>query len=148
MDFYVNRAMLIACLNPHQIIALHAKERSMGRILAPFEVQSILGVPTIKEMFGIPEDESAQSQHANRIRSELLARKVAEDIQLVDSEGRIEKTLKPWEGITESVPERVHDYDIRVQSAAEEGKILFAYEGPSSGGGKLRDRAKASRVLA
>lgn len=148
MDYYVNRAMMIACLNPDQFLALHAKERAIGRLLAPFEAQRIFGLATIKETFSIPEDEAAQVQHAVRIRTELLGKKIAEDVHLTDSNGRIEKTLKPWEAITEAAPERVHNFDNRVQAAAEEGAIHFAYEGGVAGGSKLRERARASRVLA
>lgn len=148
MDFYVNRAMLIACLNPDQFLALHARERSIGRLLAPFEAQRVFGLKTIKETFQIPEDEAAQAQHAARVKGELLSRKVAEDVHLTDAEGNIEKTLKPWEAITEAAPERVHNFDARVQVAAEEGKVRFFYEGAAGTGSTLRDRAKASRVLA
>lgn len=148
MDYYVSRAMQISCLSPEQIIALHNKERGLSRLLANFEVQRVFGLQPVKELLMIPEEGAAQEQHAARVRNDLLSKKVAVDLQLTDGKGNVELTMKPWEYLIDTTLERIHAFDVRVQGAIEDGKISFAYEGPVASGVRLRDRTKASRVLA
>lgn len=150
MDTYVSRAMMISCLDGLQLAKLHLKEDEKKELLANFEIQRCLGLPTIRDRWAIPEDAAIQEAHAARLRSELLSGKIAEgaDVEVQDKDGnRTMERLKPWENLTNSRMEAVHEYDRAVLKAIQAGSISFSYSGAKSGN-RLRDRVQAGRANA
>lgn len=65
------RAMQIVCLMGEQIEQLHELEKNRGYLIPNWNIQSLFGLPTIKDRFRIPFDDAAQSNHAMRIESEI-----------------------------------------------------------------------------
>jgi hypothetical protein len=148
MDFYLSRAMQIAGMDIGPINDLHDRERERGYCLPNWNVQMLFHLPTIRERWCIPDDEAAQSAHANRVRGQLLSLKIArnEQKQVVNNEGNeITEVLKPWEAVTTGNIDFAHEYDARVYDAVQAGTISFAYEGAASSGTRLRDRVTSGR---
>lgn len=121
MEFYLTRAFEIARLTLGQIEMLHAKEAVIGRALMPSEIQRCFLIPTLRDHFGIPEAEADQAALNERVRKELLERKIwpyKYDLSSLDIE-------------------LIHDFDDRLTKALELRPIDFT--APS--GGKPRFRS-------
>ncbi len=142
MDFYVSRAMQVAGMNAQQLTDLHAREREKGYCFANFNIQSLFGLPTIKDAFLIPEE--GCEQHAQRVRTELLTQKIAESMpfeKVNEHKQKIIERMAPWEYLHTAAVEFVHAYDARVHDAASSGTMNFVYAGGAKkSGNRLRDR--------
>ena len=72
MEFYVSRAMQVACLEPKQIETIQKKEKSLGYCLPEWNIQTLLGIDFVKNHFGIFDDDPGpQAQHRSRIQNEI-----------------------------------------------------------------------------
>ena len=77
MDFYIARAMQIATLtDDYQVNSLHDIEKKINRGLNPHDIQRIFSLPELKHFYGIPDDPAGQRRHSERIRNELISRKI------------------------------------------------------------------------
>ncbi len=141
MEFYLCRAMEVARLLESDLERLHAHEEKerifrewdtqtqtfgkpenrIRRALFPSEIQECFKIPTLKDIWGIPETDQAQQAHAHRIRTELRALE-----------------LSPKHDFLVMSVDEVHAFDKRVAKAVSEGKINFSYQG-GPGRGRLRD---------
>ncbi len=151
MDFFVSRAMQVGYMDDSQLRALHAKERDRGTCFANFEIQRMFGLSTVKDRWLIPDDNGAQEIHAQRVKMELLTSKVARNEVVTlykDNHEKKDFNLPPWENLTIGNLESVHAFDARVLDAVNDMKISLVFSGAGAGKSSLRDRAKASRVLA
>lgn len=72
---WVARAMQISCLEGvSDIKRLHSTENSRGYVLPPGNLQEVLHLPNIKEIYRIPYQElDAHEKHAARIEQEIKA---------------------------------------------------------------------------
>jgi hypothetical protein len=66
-DFFAGRAMEIARLDETQIRQIHATEKIRGYCLFSCDIQRIFKLPSLKEQYGIPEDQDALRQHYSRV---------------------------------------------------------------------------------
>ncbi len=72
MEFSLARAMQIACIeSEEELTRIHAVENRCGYCIPNWNIQAILGLRPIRELLNIPDDDSSQSKHANRIREEI-----------------------------------------------------------------------------
>lgn len=111
MEYFLCRAMDISRLLPEEIEKLQAKERNMGRGMAPFETSHFLEKGTIRDHWGIPDDEGAMKRHNERIREGL---------------GVI--GLKPKYDFSVTDVEKIHEWDWKVYQASNELKIDMAFQ--------------------
>lgn len=151
MDFFVARAMQIACLDRFQLERLHEAEKRRGYCFQNADIQTVFHLPTIKEFWCLPDDEAGQQAHAGRIKTLLLGEKVAlsESFDGVDEgQSHTRKVVLPaWDAISTGRVPSTHRFDRLVQDAKDSGKIDFAYAGGNQGGSRLRDRAKSRSRL-
>lgn len=142
MEFYLARAHDIARLEPVQIELLHSFElkdsigvnwnRQTGthavfvkrtpRCLLAHEIQEGFRIPSIKDHFQIPEDDSFQSMHVQRIRSRMK-----------------ELNLVPLKPLIPLAVEATHLFDESLRGVVDELKIDFMFQGRSPGR-RLKDR--------
>lgn len=108
MEDYLWRAMEVARLTPDELEKVQTTELRIARILMPFEIESGLKLPSLKDQYGIPEDENAQIRHKTRIRGELQILKLSPRYDL------------PVNNLNE-----VHEFDMRIKNAANLGSISF-----------------------
>jgi flagellar motor component MotA len=67
MLYPIARSFEIMRLTPQQIFALETDEKNRGRCFMPHEIQMIFHLPELKVTFCIPEIETAQATHIQRI---------------------------------------------------------------------------------
>lgn len=93
MEYFLCRALEVCRLSQSEIEKLHEHEKSdrilkkydaskgtfgemqmkIPRCLMPHEIQSMFNKPLLKESYLIPEDQTLQSVHFNRLRNEFRA---------------------------------------------------------------------------
>lgn len=135
MEYYLCRAMEVCRLSEDQLNRLHTHEASerlvknfnpaLGtyeqienrgqRCLMPYEIQARFNLPTLKEVYLIPEDDAAQSTHNQRLRG---------DMRKFD--------LVPIVDLSTLNVEKVHDFDFKVKKLNDELKLDFVYRGGKS----------------
>lgn len=76
MEYNVARAMEICRLDLGQMFQLHEREVVKGRCFLPNEIQTLFNLPGLKVTYEIPEIESSQSAHNQRIRNEFNQHKI------------------------------------------------------------------------
>ena len=105
MEYYLCRAMEVCRLDHEQMIQLHVKERNIERGLNPYEIQEIFKLPTLKEHYGIPQDnDSAQANHNQKLRMKFR-----------------ELGLKPQHGdLAYGDLRALEDFDFKVRKAHDE----------------------------
>ena len=129
MDFFVARAMQIASLEHWQINDLHGMEERKGRLYQNCEIQSVFGMPTLKDRWSIPEDNNLQAAHAARIRSQLLTQRVAMSEARIIDDAEKPVIIPPWHSLTPDNPTVFPQFDRAVREAADAGKIVFNFQG-------------------
>lgn len=133
MEYYLVRAMEVCRLSQSQSARLHAHEASdrisrdfdpiLGtyketavrgmRCLMPYEIQEKFGLPTLKEAYGIPEDDQDQAKHNQRLRKDFAKNDIF-------PKGGDLSTMRVRE---------VHDFDLLVRSLNDQMKIDLCYRG-------------------
>ena len=110
------RAIQISTMEPWQLEQLHTKENKIGYYLPNWNIQKLLHLKSIKETYGIPDDDLfAHSDYSNRIEGEI------------DTAGFLSMT----EGAETSL-EWLHAYDWAVINNKE--KINWEYSKGKKGG--------------
>lgn len=74
MKTYLGRAMQVSYLTQEQLEKLQTREKIRGYLIPNWNIQSVFGIPSIKERYGIPDNNENQIQHNNRIDKELQAK--------------------------------------------------------------------------
>lgn len=111
MEFSVARAMQMSYLTMNEIERIHEVEKRCGYCLPNWNVQKILCIPSIKEKYGIPdEDDGAQERHTKRIRNEIY--------KLLSEEGT---------SVTQLSPEDTHGFDWIIHDKGPE--MIWEYVG-------------------
>lgn len=132
-DFFVHRAMQIACMTDQQISDIHQIENKRGYAIPNWNIQELFGLPEIKTHVDLPDDPAALSSHVSRIKYDLLLQKIAD----------VQEGAKPWESIATGNIENTHKFDWNVYNAKESKQINFLYQGST---GKKRGGLR-SRIL-
>ena len=116
MEYYLVRAMEVSRLSSPKLDTLHQKEISLNRCLMPTEIQTVFGLPTLKETWQIPEIETVQASHAMKLRSKFR-----------------ELDLSPKFGdLSVTDPESVHNFDLKVMRLVENGELDLICSMPTS----------------
>jgi hypothetical protein len=85
MKYSTARAMQIATMEMGQVDRIHEAEIAVGRCFFPHEIQTILGLPEIKERFGLPDTDDGLSAHRNRIEGELKRIGIDQKVPFADA---------------------------------------------------------------
>lgn len=117
MEYYLCRAMEVGRLSPVQLDRLHNQEQK--KCLFPFEIQSLFNLSTLKQIWGIPNNDISQDLHNQRLRLDF------KKINLVPAMGDL--------SVLDT--SAVHDFDIRVRHEMEQGNLNLSC---NIGGGKKR----------
>lgn len=90
---------------------LQAHEIRKGWMLRPFEIQSALKLPNLHEQYGIPDDESIEIRHRNRVRTDISQYNIHPkfDFKATDLEG-------------------IHKFDSDVKGLVKSGSLSFYYQ--------------------
>lgn len=115
MEYFLARAFNVCRLSEEQLISLHLKESNIKRALMPFEIQDIFHIPTAKEAYMLPDDDSSLSSTMQGIRNQF--RKAG----LVPLRGDF--TCTDLEGL--------HKFDERLREQERDCKISLVYSGSS-----------------
>ena len=111
MEYYLCRAIEVNRLREDEISRLFYHEKI--KCLMPYEIQEIFGKITLKEEYGIPEKDVAQSAHNQRLRAELKKLDIAP----------IHGDISPLD------VEAIHAFDIKLKRAVENGQANLHYSG-------------------
>lgn len=117
MEYFLCRAMEVARMSLQQLDQLHHHERKV--CLMPHEIQHLFGLPPLRDVYLIPEDEAAQARHNQRLRArfrELKLHPPGGDLSICDGEA-------------------VHRFDKRFRFELEQGNLDLVY---SAGGRRSR----------
>lgn len=116
-NYAVVRSLSVAMLNHSQLEDLHLKENQISRCLAPFEIEALFGLGSIREYWSIPDEISKISKHNTRIANELHSSGC-----YLDVEGSL--SVLDYE--------RCHIFDQNVMAAKTKSQIDFTYKGAGS----------------
>lgn len=111
---YIARAMMIAMLESDQIRKIQERERARGYLIPNCNIQELLGLSTIRERFGVPEEPESQISHNQRIEFEID--------RLALRKTELYEDHLQW----------THMFDWNVYN--EKGKIVWSYSGASRKG--------------
>jgi hypothetical protein len=127
VDYYLTRAMVAGSLDINEMDAIQEKEKTIGRCLMGFEIFDNLNKGSIREFYGIPQDDEAQRQHNYRIGTKL------HELGLIDHSTK--------HRINPTNIEETHSFDSRIFLNKEQ--IDFYYQGASSRASKYKDKLKS-----
>jgi hypothetical protein len=71
MKGFVARTQLVSYLTREQLEKVQAREKIRGYIIPNWNIQEVFGLPTIKEKYGLPDDNEALARNNTRIEAEL-----------------------------------------------------------------------------
>lgn len=113
VELYLTRAYDVCRINEEDLIKLQTKESNIGRALLPHEIQGLFALPLIKEAYQIPEHESSQSSHNQRLRGEF----------------RTNGLIPKFEDFNLNELEKIHEWDHRVRVASNDLKVNLTFQG-------------------
>lgn len=152
VEYYLCRAMEVARLTDEQLARLQAHEKKprvgrewdtktqdfktfedrIVRCLNPWEIQSCLGLPTLKEHWAIPDNDMALAMHNQRLRNQLRNAEMG---------GGEKKNLVPLRDFSilgiENV-EAVHRFDLEIKRSV----ISFRFQFGSGKSSSVKDKIK------
>jgi len=90
MKNFVARAMQISCMDKIQINELHEIESKRLHCLPNWNIQTLFGLGSLKDLLGIPYDETAQAVHSQRLDNEITKAgytkiEMSEETMILDS---------------------------------------------------------------
>ncbi len=68
---YIGRAMMVSMLEEPQLINLQDIEKAKGYLIPNWNIQTMYGLSSIKDRYGIPDDSIEQNSHNKRIMDEI-----------------------------------------------------------------------------
>lgn len=113
VEYVISRAYDVCRLTEEDWLKLQVKEKNVGRGLLPSEIQEIFALPLIKEAYQIPENESGQSSHNQRLRSEFRNAGILPrdgDLSVTDLQG-------------------LHKFDVLARIASDDLRVNLTYSG-------------------
>lgn len=139
MDFYISRAMDIARLDFGQIRRLHEREQEIGRCLSPIEIRERFRLPSLKDTWNIPDGRDGKTSAAQESHTLRLGEELMRGGFLQGNGGAIEP------GGSSGAEWSLHNYDMRIFKAVQDGKINFTFKG-SGRKGSLLDEVNREEV--
>lgn len=73
---HVARAMQVSYLTEPQLRALQEREKMRGYAIPNWNIQDLFHIDSIKDKYGIPNDDEAQLKHQTRVEKEMWDHKM------------------------------------------------------------------------